>query len=132
MTSLLLSLALSTPSTAVGQAPTLKPPPPIVIPAYRTIPSIVTPSTVHRHQPQAVTLDQFSRVFTPTPGTHRVWIVHPGTGLPVEVGFALPNGTLTEYEVNRRSIVFGIQGQFQAHYVTIMFHNNGTVDVRSR
>jgi hypothetical protein len=77
----------------------------------------------------ALTLEQFSRVFAPTPGQHRYWIVHPRTCQPGEVCFVLPNcGRLDRVRVNRDSILIDIDNP--DYDVDIDFRNNGTVRVR--
>ena len=106
MTSLVLGLCLS---STPGQLP---PPPPVVVAA-----------------PAVLTLDQFSRAFTPTPGTHHVWLVHPRTCQPVQVCFTLPNcGKLERFRVTRRAVEFDFCKPHAE--VRIVFRLNGTVDVR--
>lgn len=98
------------------------PPPPVVVlrpPA---------PYPPPRPVPQAITLAEFSRFFTPAPGKHEVWIVHPVTQRPVLVCFVLPNGKLRDFEVDRRDIHF----DFGRDEVDIEFRNDGTVRVRYR
>jgi len=73
-----------------------------------------------------LTLDQFSRVFTPVPGRHEVLLVHPKTGQPVAVCFTLPEGKLRHFEVTRNEIEF----DFGRTDVEIIFRHNGTVDVK--
>ena len=146
MTPLLLALSLNAPA----QPPAFVPPPPLP-PGVRIQPQFVPPPPrppvvyvpvptpvlvapgypVYRPQPvplvpPAVTLGEFSRAFTPTPGKHDVWVVHPATGQPVKVCFVLPGGRLREFEVDRRSIRF----EFRDGDVEIDFRNNGTVNVR--
>ncbi|MCS6867107.1 MAG: hypothetical protein RMJ56_14000 [Gemmataceae bacterium] len=75
--------------------------------------------------PAALTLAEFSRFFTPTPGLHRVWLIHPVTQQPVQVCFTLPNGQLREFRVDRRSIRF----EFSCGDVEIDFRSNGTVRI---
>lgn len=98
-------------------------PVPIVAPVVPVFPPIVTPI---QPVPQAVTLSNFSRFFTPTPGKHDVWIVHPVTRQPVKVCFVLPAGKLKETDVGSRSIRFEFRGGSE---VRIDFRNNGTVRV---
>jgi hypothetical protein len=136
MTPLVLSLAL----TAPAQPPVHKPLPPgvrvqpqvvtvpaywppVVVPVYQPVYPVVPVQPV---TPQAVTLAEFSRFFTPTPGKHHVWIVHPDTCQPVPVCFTLPGGKLTDFEVGRRSIRFEFRGGCD---VEIEFRKNGTVRV---
>jgi hypothetical protein len=144
MTPLVLSLAL----TAPAHPPVFAPPAPVVIapgvrlqpqvvpvPVYRP-PVVVVPVPVPvirpvpvvpvQPAPQAVTLTDFSRFFTPTPGKHEVWIVHPVTGQVGKVCFVLPPGKLKEFEVGKRSIRFEFRN---GQEVEIEFRNNGTVRV---
>lgn len=117
MTALVLGLCVSAP--AAGPYP--PPPPPVVVPA----PVPVVPAPVV----QALTLDQFSRVFTPVPGKHHVWLIHPRTCQPVQVCFTLPDcGKLEQFRVNRRSIEFDFDKPNRE--VRIVFRLNGTVDVK--
>lgn len=112
MTPLLLALAIAQPP----QFPVLPPPgrvQPIPVPAF-PVP-----------QPAVVTLADFSRTFTPLPGKHRVWFVHPSTGQPVEVCFALPPGRMKRFEVEDREIDF----EFDKCEVRIEFRRNGTVKI---
>jgi len=97
-------------------------------PAPRQVPVYAPPQPhfVH-HAPPVYTMDDFLRCFRPTEGHHRIWIVHPCTGRPVEVCFNLPCGKLREVEVNRHSIEFDYSG---ARDVRLVFHHNGTVSVR--
>lgn len=79
-------------------------------------------------QVQALTLEQYSRVFTPTPGKHDVWLIHPCTRQPVLVCFTLPHcGKLERFEVNSRSIE--IEFDRPDLEVNIEFRRNGTVKV---
>lgn len=140
MTPLVLSLALTAPAQppvfyppvqmapGVRIQPQISPlpvyrPPVVVVPVYPQ-PYPVVP--VQPVVPNAVTLSEFSRFFTPTPGRHDVWIVHPATRQPVRVCFTLPAGKLRDFEVDRRSIRF----EFRNGDVEIEFRNNGTVNVR--
>jgi hypothetical protein len=135
MTPLVLSLAL----TAPAQQPLIVPPPVVVQPrvvVQPQLPSLFTyrPPTylsvpVVPVAPQALTLGEFSRFFTPTPGKHDVWVVHPSTRQPVKVCFTLPPGKLREFDVTRHAIRFEFS---HGHEVDIVFHHNGTVNVRYR
>jgi hypothetical protein len=80
-----------------------------------------------RFAPPVYTMDDFVKCFRPTEGHHRIWIVHPRTGRPVEVCFTLPCGRLREVEVNRGSIEFEYR---DARDVRLVFHHDGTVSVR--
>lgn len=108
MTPILLALALAgQPSRPV---PVLPPPA-----RFQQVPVV----------PVAVTLADFSRVFAATPGKHAVWFVHPCTGQPVEVCFALPGGKMKRFEVDDREI----EWHFDKCEVRIEFRKNGTVKV---
>ena len=123
MTALVLSLALSAPAH-----PPAQPQFPLPLPATPQfpLPPQFPAQPVPPAQPQVLTLEQFSRYFTPTPGKHRVWVVHPRTRRPVEVCFALPGGKMNDYEVDRDSIRFEFSG---GEEVEIEFRSNGTVRV---
>ena len=103
--------------------PVVRPVP--IVPLFPPVP-IIAPVVPIQPVPQAVTLTDFSRFFAPTPGKHEVLFVHPVTGLPVKVCFALPAGKLKEFEVEKRSIRFEFRG---GAGVRIDFRNNGTVKV---
>ena len=107
MTPLALGLALST----LGQP----------APAYPA--PVVAPVAV-----PAVTLADFARVFAPTPGLHEAWIVHPRTGVPVFVRFALPDAAPTKVEFHPRRI----EVRYRGHDVEVIFRLNGSVDVKGR
>lgn len=144
MTPLMLSLAMTAPAQPpvytppVQVAPNVRLQPQIsTVPVYRPVvvvpvyPTPVYPPTypiqpIQPVVPQAVTLSEFSRFFTPTPGKHEVWIVHPSTRQPVKVCFVLPGGRLEDFEVNKRSIRFEFRG---GREVEIDFRSNGTVRV---
>lgn len=102
-------------------------PPIVVVPVAPPVslypPPVVVPAPV---VPSAITLGEFSRYFTPAPGKHDVWVVHPVTQQPVQVCFTLPHGRLKDFEVDRRSIRFEFAG---GREVEIEFRNNGTVRV---
>lgn len=98
---------------------------PVAVPVLQPVPVFV-PQPLPVPAPQAITLADFSRFFTPTPGKHHVWVVHPVTRQPVAVCFTLPPGQLKEFKVDRREIRFEFRGGFE---VEIEFRNNGTVKV---
>ena len=132
MTPLILSLALAGPA----QPPVFPQPIPLA-PGVRLQPQLapyqscrqpvyVPPPVTPQPAPRALTLAEFSRFFTPIPGKHDVWIVHPSTGRPVQVCFTLPGGLMRDYEVDKRSIRFEFECGTE---VDIDFRNNGTVRV---
>jgi hypothetical protein len=53
-----------------------------------------------------MTLDEFAAAFKPCPGTHRVCLIHPRTGQPVDVEFTLPPGVPRKVRVLRRDLEF--------------------------
>ncbi len=121
-------LALPVAALAAGVALAHPPAPVYVAPV-----PVFAPEHHHRHHSGYVpapvpvyTLDNFAREFHPSEGHHKILIVHPVTGQPVEVCFTLPCGRLEELDVNRRSIRF----DFGRHDVRIAFRSNGTVGVR--
>lgn len=135
MNALILSLALTAPSQ-----PPVFPQPIQLAPGVRLQPQIAPqqyggyrqpvyvplPPNPQPVAPRALTLAEFSRFFTPIPGKHDVWIVHPSTGRPVQVCFTLPGGLMRDYEVDKRSIRFEFECGTE---VDIDFRNNGTVRV---
>jgi hypothetical protein len=146
------ALVLAAALTAPAHPPQLPPPPPVVIPQPVVVPQPVVIAPAVRVQPQvvpvvrpvavpvavpqpvfvpqppaAISLGDFSRFFTPTPGKHHVWVIHPVTRQPVEVCFTLPPGQLKEFKVDRREIRFEFRGGYE---VEIEFRHNGTVRVR--
>ncbi|MCZ2340842.1 MAG: hypothetical protein LC104_03495 [Bacteroidales bacterium] len=112
MTSLLLSLALTTQTVTPAQMPFppgfASPPAPLTYPtplspAYPApvagVPSMsLFPAPPMTHQ-------QFAAIFQPIPGTHKVVLLHPKTGQPVEVCFTLPPGC-PKVNVGRRYLEF--------------------------
>lgn len=142
MTPLVLSLALTSPAQPVYTPPVQLAPgvrlqpqvstipvyrPPVVYVPVPVYPNYPTPGFPNQPvAPNAVTLSEFSRFFTPTPGRHSVWIVHPTTRQAVLVNFVLPGGRLQDTEVDRRSIRFEFRN---GQRVEIDFRTNGTVRV---
>lgn len=145
MTTLVLGLALTAPAQPPGVRhypahpgpvvvrPVVVVARPVLMPQPVVIPQpVVVPQPVFVPQPvlraPALTIDQFSRVFVPTPGRHHYWIVHPRTGVPVEVCFTLPHcGRLERIEVSRNRIEIELdRPNFE---VEIEFRSNGTVRI---
>jgi hypothetical protein len=77
---------------------------------------------------RALTLDEFARSFQPLPGRYEVVLVHPLTGCPVNVCFALPPGCPKKVRVHRRQLEF----DYGRHDVVIHFERNGDVRVKQR
>jgi len=94
--------ALPAGSPPVVQAP--PPPPPVV---------------------KALTLDEFAAAFKPCPGTHRVCLIHPRTGQPVDVEFTLPAGAPGKVRVHRRELEF----DYGRQRVDVRFQPRGGVRV---
>ena len=135
MTPLILSLALAGPAQPpafpqpIQLAPGVRLQPQTAPPQYGggyRQPVYVPPPANPQPGPRALTLAEFSRFFTPIPGKHDVWIVHPSTGWPVQVCFTLPGGLMRDYKVDKRSIRFEFECGTE---VDIDFRNNGTVRV---
>jgi hypothetical protein len=112
MTPLLVLLGMTSPISPAQQpgVPVL-PPPSRVQPAPQV--------------PVALCLADFSRAFTPLPGRHEVWLIHPCTKQPVQVCFTLPPGRMKRFEVEDRSIEF----EFDKCEVRIDFRKNGKVEI---
>ena len=110
MTALVLGLVLTLPGQPPPPVLVVPPPPPVVV------------------VPVALTVEQFSRAFTPIPGKHDVWLIHPRTCQPVHVCFTLPAGKLRHVDVGRRVVEF----DFGRCGVEIIFRLNGTADVKYR
>ncbi len=90
-------------------------PPPAIVPAPAIVP--VRPLTV----------SEFVSSFKPLPGKYEVLLIHPKTGCPVKVCFALPPGCVRKVRVNGHKIVFDYKCQ---HDVVIRFLHSGKVWVR--
>ena len=120
MNSLVLGLALLSPSQPPGvpvperAPPVVQPPPPVV----------VTPAPV----PAAVTVEDFAKAFVPVPGAHKVCLIHPKTCKVVEVCFTLPDCGCPKVHWNRHHLEF----DYGRHWVDIRFRIGGAVDVKSR
>ena len=123
MTALVLGLAL----TAPAQPPFAPPGRPVFVPpAPVVVQSPGNPGFVPVPAP-ALTVEQFSRWFAPTPGRHHVTLIHPKTNCPVEVCFTLPAcGPVRSFKATRHAINF----DFGKEDVSILFRHNGTVDVK--
>lgn len=119
MTSLLLTLAM---------APGFHPPVPPPVPVFPPVP-VVAPGYPAFFNPQPVlTVEQFAKVFVPTPGHHRVVLIHPKSCKPVEVCFVLPaNCGCPKINYNRHHLEF----EYRKYEVDIRFRHNGTVDVKT-
>lgn len=87
-------------------------PPPSIAPSPSLVP--VRPLTV----------GEFVSSFKPLPGRYEVLLIHPKTGCPVKVCFALPPGCIRRVKVNGHRIEFVYKGQ---HDVVIRFLHGGKV-----
>jgi hypothetical protein len=140
MTPLVLTLVLTAPSQPPG-IPMLPPPAgrarPVRQPAQpipqplpgQPVPQLPQPQPLPTQPlpqtPVVLKLADFSRVFTPLPGKHDVWLLHPTTCQPVRVCFTLPPGKMKRFEVEDRSIEF----EFDKCEVKIEFRKNGRVEI---
>lgn len=115
MTPLLMALALNAPA---------QPP----LPAYPApFPVPVLPG--EPYPPRPLTVQEFGRVFVPTPGPHVVCLIHPVTCKPVTVAFTLPHGCdFPKVKVRKREVEF----DYGRREVELQFRHRGTVDVRTR
>jgi hypothetical protein len=120
MTSFLLGFALTTGSANLAQMPfppgyppgTVPTPAPLAYPSPLTYPS-PAPSAFSIPNAPPMTLlpappmthQQFAAIFQPIPGTHKVVLLHPKTGRPVEVCFTLPPGC-PKVNVGKRYLEF--------------------------
>jgi hypothetical protein len=114
-------------TVAVGRAPAPAPvlvpaPPPVVVPADLPPPRVVPPPPPA--PVQALTVAEFAAAFQPVPGTHKVVLIHPVTGCPVEVCFTLPPGC-PKVKVHRRELEF----DYGRREVEIHFRHGGRVEV---
>jgi hypothetical protein len=97
----------------------------LIAPAQPPVLPAPTPVLPAQPVPVALCLADFSRAFTPLPGKHEVWFVHPCTKQPVLVCFTLPAGRMKRFEVEDRDVEF----HFDKCEVRIEFRKNGKVDV---
>jgi hypothetical protein len=124
VTALILSAAL----TAVpGQPPAEFPPdPPVLAPAPTPLPPgpLLVPGQPMSHW-------EFADLFVPTPGRHRVTLIHPVSKCAVDVCFELPCGCVRCVTAGKRAVVF----DYGKHSVTLVFRvlgGGGRVDVVTR
>lgn len=124
MTPLFIALALLAPAQPPGVPREIPIPQPLPSPGQSVPVPLPLPQPA-QPVPVALTIAEFSRTFTPLPGKHAVWFVHPTTKQPVLVCFTLPEGRLKRFEVDDRWIDF----HFDKCKVKIDFRRNGKVDV---
>jgi hypothetical protein len=108
-------VAPDAPGVPAGGTPTLPPPAPLP-----TIPPPPVPGVV-----KALTLEEFAAAFQPCAGTHRVCLIHPRTGQPVDVEFTLPPGVPKKVRVHRRELEF----DYGRQEVDVRFQLRGRVKV---
>ncbi len=119
-------LLVSVVSSASAQfAPDAPLPPNETLPAPQTIPAPPPPPTVVPLGPMSVS--EFVATFKPLPGKYEVMLIHPKTGCPVKVCFALPPGCIRNVRCTGHRIVFDYKCQCD---VVIRFLHNGKVWVR--
>ena len=76
-----------------------------------------------------LTIQEFGKLFVPTPGFHVVCLIHPVTCKPVTVAFTLPAGCgCPKVKVQRREVEF----DYGRREVELRFRRNGAVDVENR
>ena len=105
-------------------APGNPPPVPQFVPDLPP-PSVVPPPLAVPVRP--LTVNEFVSSFKPLPGRYEVLLLHPKTGCPVKVCFALPPGCIRRVKVNGHRIEFVYKGQRD---VVIRFLHSGKVWVR--
>ena len=93
-------------------------------PVPQLMPELPPPAVV---PVRPLTVGEFVSSFKPLPGRYEVLLIHPKTGCPVKVCFALPPGCIRRVKVNGHRIEFVYKGQ---HDVVIRFLHGGKVWVR--
>ena len=124
--SLLFCLALA--GAQPGQPPAeVAPPPSILAPAPTPLPpgpAVMVPMRPMTHW-------EFADLVVPTPGLHKVALIHPVSHCPVCVCFELPCGCVRCVRATKRAVVF----DYGNHSVTLVFRVLGggnRVDVLTR
>jgi len=112
-------------SVALAQsAPVIPLPPSDTLPPPQTLPELSPPPIVPI---RPMTVSEFVATFKPLPGKYEVMLIHPKTGCPVKVCFALPPGCIRNVRCTGHKIVFDYKCQCD---VVIRFLHNGKVWVR--
>ncbi len=115
------------PSVPTLPDPDSAPLPPVVttLPPPAMLPPTGTPPVVIPVRP--MTVNEFVAAFKPLPGKYEVLLIHPKTGVPVKVHFALPPGCIRTVRVTAHKIAFVYAGRCD---VVIRFLHSGKVWVR--
>jgi hypothetical protein len=95
-------------------------------PTPQTIPQTTRSLTPTPLAVRALTLPEFATAFRPLPGIHEVVLVHPATGYPVKIRFALPPGSPKTIRLQDRQVQFHYA---LGHNVTLRFTPDGRVSV---
>jgi len=120
-----LPLPSARPQPAPAPPVQVEPPPGVpleIAPPAPTVPLPGTPAPSLGHPP---TLREFAATFHPAGGNYQVTLLHPVTGKPVTVSFALPPGA-PKVKVHRQQIAF----RYRRQSVVVRFQANGSVRVR--
>jgi hypothetical protein len=83
------------------------------------------PATIPPPAPRALTPGEFAASFKPGPGNYEVVLLHPRSGQPVQVNFALPPGEPRKVHVSRLHLIF----DYGRQEVTIRFLLGGRVRI---
>ena len=100
-------------------------PPSETLPVPQSVPDLPPPPAALPLRPLAIS--EFLATFKPLPGKYEVLLIHPKTGCPVKVCFALPPGCIRNVRFTGHRIVFDYKCQCD---VVIRFLHNGKVWVR--
>jgi hypothetical protein len=120
----MLVLANAATSASAQFAPEAPLPPNETLPAPQAIPALPPPAVLPI---RPMTVSEFVATFKPLPGKYEVMLIHPKTGCPVKVCFALPPGCIRNVRCTGHKIVFDYKCQCD---VVIRFLHNGKVWVR--
>ncbi len=121
-----LVFANAASSASAQFAPEAPPPPNETLPLPQTVPELSPPPVVPMPI-RPMTVSEFVATFKPLPGKYEVMLIHPKTGCPVRVCFALPPGCIRNVRCTGHKIVFDYKCQCN---VVIRFLHNGKVWVR--
>ena len=120
----ILVVANTASMTSAQFAPETPPPPNETLPLPQTMPELPPPPIVPI---RPMTVSEFVATFKPLPGKYEVMLIHPKSGCPVKVCFALPPGCVRNVRCTGHKIVFDYKCQCD---VVIRFLHNGKVWVR--